>query len=822
MFIHTLVLHRCKRFSLRGIDTLTIKPELKTQMVLGSNGAGKSSLLRIGFTVMPAQASDFHKGGYKSIGLAHNGKMYELGTIFEKGSPEHVFICNGDDLNVGRTGAVQKELLREHFGMTQEIHDVLTGEERFTDMSPLRRRDWITKLSSTDFTYVLNLYARVKKGARDASAVVKHNTGRLVTESSKLMEQSDLDMLVNRSKELRSELDMLLQECSNSGDNHQMISNQIAMEFNELDKLVKGILKRTNLTPPNHFRIRHMEELDKEIGNLSIQIKSLESVLSELGHMSQQYESQMQRLKAIEGMDEEYIRTQLKKLNQEVEENLRHLHTGELVENIAHSVSAMSTIEEFKTMLYPVTSGLMDRYDTPTVMEKRQYLERLYAAKNTLTTRLGNLEGRLQHIETCSETGCPKCGHSFKAGVEEGEHVNLLESRKAGEAREKEMNALISETREFLEGADQYQGIVNTIQRFRQKHSALSNFWGYIDRAGGLGKGKELIPAINLYLNDAAVAAVVMDLDHQIKPLKESIDSIEKIGRDGNSIREQYYAYTSRIKEVTFEIREKDKHLNELEDYKSRQDRFDKDIATMMMNLCRLDKLQNDLIESIRQSEIRDLVKSNQISLAMVETTLTETEIQTGIVNDIRKEIDQVSVEEKAYKLLMDALSPVDGLIAEQISIYINAIINSMNAVIGRIWGYNMAIKPCDIADGDLDYKFPLYTVSEDNEIPDISKGSTSQVDIINQAFRLVVYKYLDLHGYPLYLDELGSSFDEVHRHNLVPAIKDLIDDTTYSQIFMISHYVDGQNSFPNSEIVVLDDTHINIKRTYNEHVTFS
>lgn len=126
IFITKLVLHRCKRFYLRGIETLEINPSTKTQIILGTNGSGKSSLLRIGFTVMPPVAKDFVKdaGGYKILHCVGNGHEYELRTMFTGKSPEHWFIVDGENLNEGFTGSTQKELIKQHFGMTQDIHGV--------------------------------------------------------------------------------------------------------------------------------------------------------------------------------------------------------------------------------------------------------------------------------------------------------------------------------------------------------------------------------------------------------------------------------------------------------------------------------------------------------------------------------------------------------------------------------------------------------------------------------------------------------------------------------------------------------------------------
>ena len=180
MFITKLILHRCKRFYLKGIETFEVNPTMKTQIILGTNGSGKSSLLKIGFTVLPADARDFMKGGYKLVHVLNNGKSYELTTDFTGKAPTHSFICNGEELNEGQTAAVQRELVREHFGMTNELHQVLTGQLRFTDMNAQQRREWITMLSSADFDYVIGLHNRIKRAVRDTSAVIKHQSGRLV------------------------------------------------------------------------------------------------------------------------------------------------------------------------------------------------------------------------------------------------------------------------------------------------------------------------------------------------------------------------------------------------------------------------------------------------------------------------------------------------------------------------------------------------------------------------------------------------------------------------------------------------------------------
>jgi hypothetical protein len=37
--------------------------------------------------------------------------------------------------------------------------------------------------------------------------------------------------------------------------------------------------------------------------------------------------------------------------------------------------------------------------------------------------------------------------------------------------------------------------------------------------------------------------------------------------------------------------------------------------------------------------------------------------------------------------------------------------------------------------------------------------------------------------------------------------------------VFFISHSFEGQNSYPNSELIVMDEAHLSLKRKFNEHV---
>ena len=162
MKIISLTLIGYRNFKLRQIHHFHYRPTLKTQLILGTNGSGKSSILKE-LSPLPAHHSDFEKEGRKEIEISHNGKHYLLQSLFGQEGNRYPFIIDGENLNPGFTVTVYKELVKEHFNYTPEVHSLLIGSIRFPTMSINDRRNWFMKISDTDYTYALKYYQKLKK-----------------------------------------------------------------------------------------------------------------------------------------------------------------------------------------------------------------------------------------------------------------------------------------------------------------------------------------------------------------------------------------------------------------------------------------------------------------------------------------------------------------------------------------------------------------------------------------------------------------------------------------------------------------------------------
>lgn len=207
MRINFIELVGYKRLMLNNIKHFRMTPESRIQLILGTNGSGKSSLIAE-LSPLPAVSSNYTKDGSKTISITSNGDEYILKSTFLNGQ-SHSFVKNGEELNKGGTVTVQKELVMSTFGIDQSIHDLMTGVDRFTTMSPAKRRELLTKLCDKDYTYALEVYSKLLEKQRDITGALKLAKKKLVVETSRLVDESKMVEFEESVKNLVSAIDKL-------------------------------------------------------------------------------------------------------------------------------------------------------------------------------------------------------------------------------------------------------------------------------------------------------------------------------------------------------------------------------------------------------------------------------------------------------------------------------------------------------------------------------------------------------------------------------------------------------------------------------------
>lgn len=232
--------------------------------------------------------------------------------------------------------------------------------------------------------------------------------------------------------------------------------------------------------------------------------------------------------------------------------------------------------------------------------------------------------------------------------------------------------------------------------------------------------------------------------------------------------------------------------------------------------------MSKSFIDGYRNELLNKTIREHQSLLAQTEQYLVTTNALRDIITDLETSLSKAQEEAIIFKTLAEELSPTEGLIAEMLKGFITTLTEQMNAIIDQIWTYDLRVMPCGMDSEELDYKFPLNVKNNEMTVPDVSKASSSQVDVINFAFKLVTMLYLGFEDYPLYLDELAPSLDEQHRINIAIFVKNLVETKKCSQLYMISHYLTGHGVFTHADVCVMDDSNIlNLPSMYNSHVTF-
>lgn len=332
-----------------------------------------------------------------------------------------------------------------------------------------------------------------------------------------------------------------------------------------------------------------------------------------------------------------------------------------------------------------------------------------------------------------------------------------------------------------------------------------------------------MIPALVMQLNNDLQLELEADrIQQEIEKTKQLMHQATLVGNatlaetqaKASEIEAHVEGMTAFIQQLQVRIEEHSRYRKELADAYQLGEKIVKlkDDAS---------KLTETIIETMWMETIHHCVNQLQSQLLRKEETLNEVKEQLRRVKDLE---DQITIEErreKALQIAVDTLSPKDGLIAEGLLGFIRTYVRQMNGIIKKIWSYPLVVKECGIADGngvELDYKFPML-VADTLPVSDVSDGSSGIVDVVDLAFMVIAMKYLGLAESPLFADEFTKSFDNEHKKTAMVMIKTLMETTSLTQLFMISHDYQHYSSFANVEVCVLDPKNIVVPDTYNEHV---
>lgn len=824
-----------KRLGLAMINSIEITPESQTQIILGRNGSGKSTLLGE-FTPLPADHKDYHKGGSKYVRIKYKDLTFELTSTMNRGTGQHSFyiVDRDEELNKGGTLAIQRELVMQYFNVNRERMDVLLGLEKFTAMSPMKRQEWLTLLSPVSLDYAFTVYGKLKGLKRDKDGVVKHHQQRLAKETKEVPSDSE-------QQSMREQMNTLIKRAEALMEAKYSVtpSNDHSLTVESLKKRLSAVLtdaKRTLNIHPRldlNITVRDEETFNRHLDDLEQEISRTDGVLD---HLTREYrELENQQPKKDENLTDEMVASLRREIKERGEAIDRYSPKQETVDALIAPLATIGQRQDMGQLLDSAQEELIGLiHEFPDNDNGRLSRERYQKGLDELKERQQQLRGyeqrrdailaRLQQLKTCRTVTCPKCSHDFRPGIDENEPAQLEEElNKLGPWIDK-TNDVITKIQAYVDEVDDYRRLLNRFKQLTNSYQVLEPLWNVMTEKKIItsNPSKHVTPILDWFstMNHMVIVKENMDRRDVLSNKLRYIDEIDK----GTLER-----VSNRLTQLTRLVEETTTKRNLLLKQKSSLESFGNTVQRIHDNQQRLseefeailksfDQLRDDLYYKALQKES----DTAQLTLAQVKQQLSQIEVRNGVLDYLTKQLDESIQQQEDLKLMVKAMCPKDGLIGRYLMGFMNNVVKFMNAVIARIWTYDLEVLPSKVDKEALDYRFPLLIESGKNHTPDIKDGSGSQVDIVDFAFRLFVKKSLHLEDFPLYFDEFGITFDEEHRTNLNLLITNMLELGQTNQVLYISHYMQEHSALVNADVCVIDPNNITVPKVYNQHVVIS
>ena len=250
------------RFFLNNIESIEFRPKQKLQLLLGTNGSGKSSLLSE-LNPLPINKNDFTNGG-KEITIEKDNNIFKLKSTSNKNS----FMLNNTELNDGGTKTVQLNLVKEYFNLTPKYNNIILGTEKLTAMSTNERKNILREMSTVDYSYGIYLYNTLKQELRDTVGYLKLMQIEMNNDISNIVNDDEILILKNDITKCKNMIDSLSMSYSKSEEYRDIPIIDLNIDMDILDK--------NKLQADLDYNNKFIINIEEEITNLNKEIDSLD------------------------------------------------------------------------------------------------------------------------------------------------------------------------------------------------------------------------------------------------------------------------------------------------------------------------------------------------------------------------------------------------------------------------------------------------------------------------------------------------------------------------------------------------------------------
>ena len=793
--IKELILTNYDRFFLNNIESIEFRPKQKLQLLLGTNGSGKSSLLSE-LNPLPINKNDFTNGS-KEITIEKDNNIFKLKSTSNKNS----FILNNTELNDGGTKTVQLNLVKEYFNLTPKYNNIILGTEKLTAMSTNERKNILREMSTVDYSYGIYLYNTLKQELRDTVGYLKLMQIEMNNDISNIVNDEDILILKNDITKCKSMIDSLSMSYSKSEEYKDIpiIDLNIDMDILDKNKL------QSDLDYNNKFIIN----IEEEITNLNKEIDNLDDYSTTI----KDSETLNTKLKSLE----EYFKIINNKYNME---KYSPIDSKNRLDKLLNSNLNNINIE---------LSYLDNIIFTPT--EHKELKSKLEVLNNNLKIVSHGYDNNSKELEILlsnktdnNKITCSSCGTMNYFGYSKEKEDILQEKVNNFKIKYDELNSQYLELYEIYQKQKQK---ITYLQEIKEIISDLSIIPLYTD-------------LVKKYVNDITSITSTM-LNIIFKNIEGFLLDIKDYDSNNNELIEVKLKISSGIEILNIYkrkyIEDKDKLINKLNVLLDKKREVSSNIVIIKNNIEKCN-IVNKHIETLNTIIANYKFNKKQIVINNKNTILTNTirELKSLLItledkyNNIEKIKSRIEINKKhidshedirvALQYAINALSPTEGIIAKSINSFINVFLNEMNTIINSVWSYELTLLPCQINESnDLDYLFAVKVADNKKDIKDVAYLSTSMKDIVDLSFKIVFMKYMKLTHMPLMLDEFGVFMDDTHRNKVYDVIENLLSNN-FSQIYFTANFKSIYGRFVDSDINILDDKNLELDDIfYNENL---
>lgn len=820
MHITRLVLEGYRHLKLKRIKRFDYTPKKRIQHIVGTNGSGKSSIIRQ-LSPLPGSPDDFYCPGKKEIWITHQGKSYYLASIFGEDRNTYIFEVDGVVLNRSLLVSSYRELVQSHFGYNEDIHQLMIGKKTFHGMSVADRRSLFMKMNDEDFTFALKLYKSIKERIKEKTILLKQLQHRLGGELEKLIPPEKIQEeteLLNKEKTILSELMQNLRSNSNQVTESDLLKTQTDQHFLQqfLSKNLDKIKQSLPVQPLHILQNKH-QQLRQSINNLTAIYHAKNEAIMKM-------EELQAKLTEVLLIDKEALQEELRKLDTEINECLTR-RVFQLNE---------SKIAQIEQEIYRINASLHSYCDLQRdVLQSLPHDQLTRASAMAESEKYKLAEAELSHLEAlekdCIEkirklkaslntdpVDCPKCHYQWRLNYSETEQ-RVQESRLADiSARQNELKKakLASSIRQSA--YEKYWSVVDYLNSLF-KLEAVSDIVAQIDRESPfLTNPSEFYGKFAFLLGDIEVTKNLIRL-RQKKQNKEEL--FAKISQSSTvnygKVKEDLEIEKAQLADVQKTLTPLVEEERELKQLISLISEIQEIYAKLTDTRASFNADKAAFFESMLSGIENKVINHLQGMIYRREGSLSLATFQQNFIDSINESIQLTTRLIDLLKESCKALSPTEGLIAKGMSSFINSFVATANSLIGQVWEYPMHIVPITFNsddDVDLDYRFAVR-IGEDDDSPtkDISECSSGMKEIVNLALLFTARNHLGLESFPVFLDEFAVNMDDTHRSSVFSMISHLSDLSGVAQTFVVSHHAQSYASLSNADVVVLCDANISL-----------